>query len=239
MRHLSFRDRFLALFFRRNWPGFETLYRRMGSPAIFVITRYGSVAGLDPRESADCEVLLSGYRESEMLRALRPFLREKAVFWDAGGSGLHAVTAKLAVPELVVHAFESGIDRFQKLLANVSASVVNVHPWPVGLHNAPDDGTGENILTRGETFIDGGFAPTPDILKIEGDGISAITGMGKYLSKIEAVAVTACDKSSQSQAETLLTRAGFEIHPSVSDAWLLATRKKRNRRPLREKISTT
>jgi len=200
---ISWRDRVLAWWWRRQGRGFHTLRRLLPrgphGDALVCRTRYGSRFLLEPTAHIDGRVVAEGYYESEVFEALRSRLRPGAVLWDIGANfGLHAVTAARLVPEATVVAFEPNPAEHARLLRHrdwnaphliTSTLALSDADGILPLHLGPAGNSGMTTLSpwsqasytgtvlvataAGDALLARGVLPAPTVIKLDVEGHEA------------------------------------------------------------------
>lgn len=134
-------DLLLALWWKRAWPGFQSIRRLtravLKSDRVLTRTSFGSVFALNPDSYIDGIVAREGYYESEVLESIRPLLGNGAVLWDIGANfGLHAITAKFLHPGTAVVAFEPNPAMASEILANSRRNGLELRISPLALSDS-------------------------------------------------------------------------------------------------------
>ena len=201
--------------FRRQLRGVHLAYRfwlRLGgAPLLIARTNTGAQFALNPYDYIDGFVLREGFYESEVFEAIRSHLVADSVFWDIGANlGLHAVSAKVAVPTATVIAFEPNLPTAARLAANaaLNAAEVSVAPialgratgWsrfyaPVGLDpglaritrapHAPEPRSTSVWCARADELVLSGHWPAPTVVKLDVEDSEAdvLHGLGSLLAR--------------------------------------------------------
>ena len=197
----------------------------------------------DPLDWMDQRVLATGTYEPEITQLLLDHLGPGDVLWDIGANaGVHALSVKQARPEVTVVAFEPSPVHYARLCHNAAANRLEILAFCVALadertyspFSVLDRGNSglnslvpwENVVysrtfpcwcDTGTAIVRGGFAPPPNVMKVDVEGAETAVfgGMTEVLASSALRVVVfenAIDLFEQRRAASdVLIAAGFHI----------------------------
>ncbi len=199
----------------------------------------GLILWLNPKNYID-RLLLSGRQhDSEVIKTLRSEIRPNDIFWDVGANiGYICLTLSCEVPELKTFAFEPSPLTFTQLFENntINGNLVNLMPFALSskegvfpLSVKVNRNSGQSTFfpqsqfhydtcifaacQTGDSIIENGIAPCPNVIKIdvEGGEYDVLLGLKDALrSPLLRTIIFEGPTSQQDLIVRLLEASGFE-----------------------------